>query len=60
MLGGPSGDGDGDGVADEFITYGPKERAAVLAEVDTFLTCLVAEQELWPGDGLLPPLSHQR
>ncbi|MCI3276969.1 hypothetical protein [Streptomyces cylindrosporus] len=47
-----------DAAADEFITYGPKERAAVLAEVDRFLTCLVAEQDLWPGDGLLPPLSR--
>jgi hypothetical protein len=48
-----------DAAADQFITYGPKERAAVLAEVDMFLACLVAEQDLWPGDGLLPPLSHQ-
>lgn len=37
------------------LTYGPKERAAVLAEIDRFLACLVAEQDLWPGDGLLPP-----
>ncbi|WP_328974089.1 hypothetical protein [Streptomyces canus] len=35
-----------DAVADELITYGPKERAAVLAEIDTFLTCLVVEQDL--------------
>ncbi|WP_249938572.1 hypothetical protein [Streptomyces mirabilis] len=43
-----------DAAADEFIAYGPAERAAVLAEVDQFLACLVAEQEFWPGDGLLP------
>ncbi|MCQ8833824.1 hypothetical protein [Streptomyces malaysiensis] len=48
-----------DAAADEFITYGPQERAAVLAEVDRFLACLVAEQEIWPGDGLLPPLFRQ-
>ncbi|MEU5323434.1 hypothetical protein AB0G67_42785 [Streptomyces sp. NPDC021056] len=40
----------------QFITYGPQERAAVLAEVDMFLTALVAQREFWPGDGLLPPL----
>ncbi|MFE4752396.1 hypothetical protein ACFRIB_19310 [Streptomyces mirabilis] len=45
-----------DAAANEFISYGPAERAAVLAEVDTFLACLVAEQEFWPGEGLLPPL----
>jgi hypothetical protein len=48
-----------DAAADEFIAYGPAERAAVLAEVDTFLTGLVAEQELWPGDGLLAPLCQR-
>ncbi|WP_307532352.1 hypothetical protein [Streptomyces umbrinus] len=47
-----------DAVAGEFIAYGPAERAAVLAEVGTFLTCLVAEQDLWPGDGLLPSLTR--
>ncbi|MFC8660757.1 hypothetical protein [Streptomyces sp. NPDC057199] len=45
-----------DTAAGRFITYGPKERAAVLAEVDKFLAGLVAERDLWPGDGLLPPL----
>ncbi|MFD3381314.1 hypothetical protein [Streptomyces sp. NPDC058697] len=45
-----------DAAANQFITYGPKERAAVLAEVDMFLARLVAEQDLWPGDGLAPPL----
>ncbi|WP_369254168.1 hypothetical protein [Streptomyces sp. R35] len=39
----------------EFIAYGPAERCAVLAEVGTFLACLVAEQDLWPGEGLLSP-----
>jgi hypothetical protein len=47
-----------DAAADEFIAYGPKDRAAVLAEVDRFLAVLVAEQDFWPGDGLLPPLSR--
>ncbi|MDQ0956078.1 hypothetical protein QFZ24_010087 [Streptomyces phaeochromogenes] len=47
-----------DAAAGEFIAYGPAERAAVLAEVGTFLTCLVAEQDLWPGDGLLPSLTR--
>jgi hypothetical protein len=47
-----------DAAADEFVAYGPKDRAAVLAEVDMFLAVLVAEQDFWPGDGLLPPLSR--
>ncbi|MDQ0605752.1 hypothetical protein QF037_010185 [Streptomyces canus] len=47
-----------DAAADQCITHGLQERAAVLAEVDMFLTSLVAEPEFWPGDGLLPPLSH--
>ncbi|MEV4040398.1 hypothetical protein [Streptomyces umbrinus] len=47
-----------DAAAGEFIAYGPAERAAVLAEVGTFLACLVAEQDLWPGDGLLPWLTR--
>ncbi|MFD8049488.1 hypothetical protein [Streptomyces sp. Tu102] len=41
--------------AGQTLTYGPKERAAVLAEIDGYLACLVAEQDLWPGDGLVPP-----
>ncbi|MGW7208459.1 hypothetical protein [Streptomyces sp. NPDC054837] len=45
-----------DAAADQVITYGPQERAAVLAEVDMFLTGLVAERQFWPGEGLLPPL----
>jgi hypothetical protein len=44
-----------DAAADEFVVYGAAERAAVLAEVDVFLAGLVAEQDLWPGDGLLSP-----
>ncbi|MFI6494323.1 hypothetical protein [Streptomyces sp. NPDC050564] len=47
-----------DAAADQFIAYGPTERAAVLAEIDMFLACLVAEQALWPGDGLLPPFTR--
>ncbi|MER7569053.1 hypothetical protein ABTZ93_39940 [Streptomyces sp. NPDC097941] len=43
-----------DAAAGEFIDYGPEERAAALAEVGAFLASLVAEQEFWPGDGLLP------
>ncbi|MGW1616396.1 hypothetical protein ACWCQZ_44510 [Streptomyces sp. NPDC002285] len=45
--------------AGQTLTYGPKERAAVLAEIGTYLACLVAEQDLWPGDNLLQPLFHQ-
>jgi hypothetical protein len=45
-----------DAVADEFIDYGPAARAAALAEVGALLNCLVAEEALWPGEGLLPPL----
>jgi hypothetical protein len=48
-----------DAAADEFIAYGPAERAAVLAEVDMFLVCLVAEQDFWPGEGLLAPLCRR-
>ncbi|MGK5695065.1 hypothetical protein ACSNOJ_19515 [Streptomyces sp. URMC 128] len=47
-----------DVTADDFIDYGPPERAAVLAEVDAFLASLVTEQDLWPGDGLLAPLAR--
>jgi len=48
-----------DAAADEFIDYGPAVRAAVLAEVGAFLASLVAEQDLWPGDGLLAPLARR-
>ncbi|MGW6796775.1 hypothetical protein [Streptomyces chartreusis] len=41
--------------AGQSLTHGPEERTAVLAEIDRFLACLVAEQGLWPGEGLLPP-----
>jgi hypothetical protein len=44
-----------DAAANEFIVYGPTERAAVLTEVDVFLTSLVTEHDLWPGDGLHQP-----
>ncbi|MET8453741.1 hypothetical protein [Streptomyces sp. NPDC005209] len=47
-----------DAAADDFIAYGPTERAAVLAEVGTLLASLVAEQDLWSGDGLLAPIAR--
>ncbi|MGW0095558.1 hypothetical protein ACWDWS_42350 [Streptomyces sp. NPDC003328] len=43
----------------DFITYGPTERTAVLDEINTYLTNLVAEQDLWPGDGLVAPLTRR-
>ncbi|WP_327187936.1 hypothetical protein [Streptomyces sp. NBC_01334] len=48
-----------DAATDEFIDYGPEERAAALAEVGTLLASLVADQDLWPGDGLLAPLARR-
>ncbi|WP_406410488.1 hypothetical protein [Streptomyces sp. NBC_01614] len=48
-----------DTAAGQALTYGPKERAAILAEIDMYLVCLVAEQDLWPGEGLLPPLFNE-
>lgn len=48
-----------DAAAGELIAYGPDERDATLAEVGAFLASLVAEQDLWPGDGLLPPLARR-
>ncbi|MER6030667.1 hypothetical protein [Streptomyces sp. NPDC001851] len=47
-----------DAASDDLIDYGPTERAAVLAEIDAFLGGLVAERDLWPGDGLLTPLAR--
>ncbi|MEW2471099.1 hypothetical protein AB0919_39870 [Streptomyces sp. NPDC046994] len=41
-----------------FIPYGPTERTAVLDEINTFLTNVVAERDLWPGDGLVAPLTR--
>ncbi|MFD3504966.1 hypothetical protein [Streptomyces sp. NPDC058678] len=35
--------------------YGRNDRAEVLDKVGLFLTALVSEQPLWPGEGLLPP-----
>ncbi|MFF6993237.1 hypothetical protein [Streptomyces sp. NPDC010273] len=53
---GPNGTVCAVGAADDqSVTYGPNERAAVLAEVDALLSRRVAERDLWPGDGLLPP-----
>ncbi|MFJ5779292.1 hypothetical protein [Streptomyces sp. NPDC093094] len=48
-----------DAVTDTFLAYGPDERAAVLVEVGRFLEALTAEQPLWPGDGLLTPVSRR-
>ncbi|MEU2743153.1 hypothetical protein ABZ656_49885 [Streptomyces sp. NPDC007095] len=48
-----------DAAAGNFIAYGSADRAVVLAEVDMFLAPFVAEQALWPGDGLLPPFCHR-
>jgi hypothetical protein len=45
-----------DAAADDFLVYAAAERETVLAEVSMYLAELVAEQALWPGDGLLPPL----
>ncbi|GGX56117.1 hypothetical protein [Streptomyces chartreusis] len=45
--------------AGQALTYGPTERADVLATIDAYLACLVEEQDLWPGDGLLPPSFRQ-
>ncbi|MBO7935633.1 hypothetical protein JTP77_006635 [Streptomyces sp. S9] len=47
-----------DAAAGDFITYGPTERAAVLADIRTLLAGLVTERDLWPGDGLLAPLTR--
>ncbi|MFE6339081.1 hypothetical protein ACFVOK_38720 [Streptomyces sp. NPDC057798] len=38
-------------------TYGPEDRGVVLAEIDRYLTPLLAELPLWPGESLLPPLN---
>ncbi|MGV9456420.1 hypothetical protein [Streptomyces sp. NPDC003635] len=46
----------GDG--SRLTTYGPDDRGTVLAEIDKVLAPLVTEHALWPGDDLLPPLSH--
>ncbi|MFC9280173.1 hypothetical protein [Streptomyces collinus] len=43
-----------DTAAGQHTTYGPPQRAAVLAEIKAYLACLVADKPLWPGDGLLP------
>ncbi|MFF4805545.1 hypothetical protein ACFY1U_45395 [Streptomyces sp. NPDC001351] len=45
-----------DAAAGQFTVHGSAERARVLTKVGVFLTGLTAEQPLWPGDGLLPPL----
>ncbi|MGW0916491.1 hypothetical protein ACWD1Z_32880 [Streptomyces sp. NPDC002784] len=47
------------GDTSRLTAYEPDDRGTILAEIDKFLTPLVAEQALWPGDDLLPPLSHR-
>ncbi|MFF9171837.1 MULTISPECIES: hypothetical protein [unclassified Streptomyces] len=48
-----------DAAANEFIAYGPTERATVLTDIDKILTSLVSEHNLWPGNGLVhPPFPH--
>ncbi|MEU6495725.1 hypothetical protein [Streptomyces sp. NPDC046984] len=47
------------GAADcDFMPYGPTERTTVLDEINTFLADLVAEGDLWPGGGLIAPLTR--
>ncbi|AZP22838.1 hypothetical protein EJC51_46500 [Streptomyces aquilus] len=42
-----------DAASGQTMVYGAAERATVLADVDKFLAALVAERDLWPGEGLL-------
>ncbi|WP_329331206.1 hypothetical protein OG866_00225 [Streptomyces sp. NBC_00663] len=42
-----------DAASGQSMVYGATERAAVLADVEKFLAGLVAERDLWPGEGLL-------
>ncbi|MGW0332205.1 hypothetical protein ACWD0J_10105 [Streptomyces sp. NPDC003011] len=48
-----------DAAGDDFIIYGAAERADVLEGIGGFLAGLVAERELWPGEGLLAPLCRR-
>ncbi|MFF3350537.1 hypothetical protein [Streptomyces sp. NPDC002779] len=47
------------GDTSRLTAYGPDDRGTVLAEIDKVLTPLVAERALWPGNDLIPPLSHR-
>jgi hypothetical protein len=47
------------GDTSRLTAYGPDDRGTILAEIDKVLTPLVAERALWPGDDLLPSLSHR-
>ncbi|MFE6335244.1 hypothetical protein ACFVOK_18805 [Streptomyces sp. NPDC057798] len=47
------------GDTSRLTAYGPDDRGTILAEIDKVLTPLVAERALWPGDDLLPALSHR-
>jgi len=42
-----------DAAVGDLVVYGSLERATVLAEVGMVLAEFVAEQALWPGEGLL-------
>lgn len=46
-----------DAATGQITVFGPSDRRKVLARIDIFLTRLVTEQPLWPGEHLLPPLS---
>ncbi|MFJ4895594.1 hypothetical protein ACIP5U_37215 [Streptomyces sp. NPDC088788] len=48
-----------DPAAGDFVAYGQKDRAAVLAGVRQILSSIKAERPLWPGDNLLPPLGNR-
>ncbi|MGI5397065.1 hypothetical protein [Streptomyces sp. CA-251251] len=47
-----------DATADDVVTYGSAERAAVLDEVGVLLATVSAEQPFWPGGSLLPALGR--
>ncbi|MET7853662.1 hypothetical protein ABZT48_36940 [Streptomyces avermitilis] len=44
---------------DRYIPYGRASRTAVLDQLAEHLNRAVSRHGLWPGDGLLPPLSQR-
>ncbi|MEU2588999.1 hypothetical protein ABZ612_40640 [Streptomyces avermitilis] len=48
-----------DATADRYIPYGRASRTAVLEQLADHLDRAVSPHGLWPGDGLLPPLSQR-
>ncbi|MEU2587323.1 hypothetical protein ABZ612_31295 [Streptomyces avermitilis] len=48
-----------DATADRYIPYGRASRTAVLDQLADHLDRAVSPHGLWPGDGLLPPLSQR-